>query len=153
MHKKNIEVVQGVDVYPVVQQMLIHQWKVLKDETTTASSATSNAASFVPPPSSTPQPPASTSRQGDSNPVQVPAVTRTIKNLLFRQQNTTSLTSQHNFLIADFNKFCNLTVSSSIINNFAFLSASPNHNINIKLATALHAPFNTSSYAFFIART
>ncbi|KAH6803697.1 Rad23 UV excision repair protein family [Perilla frutescens var. frutescens] len=32
--KKNIETVQGADVYPAAQQMLIHQGKVLKDETT-----------------------------------------------------------------------------------------------------------------------
>ncbi|KAL5553190.1 hypothetical protein UlMin_040591 [Ulmus minor] len=32
--KKNIEIVQGVDVYPAAQQMLIHQGKVLKDGTT-----------------------------------------------------------------------------------------------------------------------
>lgn len=32
--KKNIEAVQGSDVYPAGQQMLIHQGKVLKDETT-----------------------------------------------------------------------------------------------------------------------
>ncbi|KAL3637813.1 Ubiquitin receptor RAD23d [Castilleja foliolosa] len=32
--KKNIETVQGSDVYPATQQMLIHQGKVLKDETT-----------------------------------------------------------------------------------------------------------------------
>ncbi|XP_004489115.1 ubiquitin receptor RAD23d-like [Cicer arietinum] len=32
--KKNIEAVQGVDVYPAAQQMLIHQGKVLKDDTT-----------------------------------------------------------------------------------------------------------------------
>ncbi|OAY60403.1 ubiquitin receptor RAD23c [Manihot esculenta] len=32
--KKNIEIVQGVDIYPAVQQMLIHQGKVLKDDTT-----------------------------------------------------------------------------------------------------------------------
>ncbi|KAL8549783.1 hypothetical protein ACS0TY_008567 [Phlomoides rotata] len=32
--KKNIEAVQGFDVYPAGQQMLIHQGKVLKDETT-----------------------------------------------------------------------------------------------------------------------
>ncbi|XP_024026135.1 ubiquitin receptor RAD23d [Morus notabilis] len=32
--KKNIEVVQGADVYPASQQMLIHQGKVLKDVTT-----------------------------------------------------------------------------------------------------------------------
>nr|KYP59476.1 Putative DNA repair protein RAD23-4 [Cajanus cajan] len=32
--KKNIEAVQGVDVYPAAQQMLIHQGKVLKDATT-----------------------------------------------------------------------------------------------------------------------
>ncbi|KAK4393624.1 Ubiquitin receptor c [Sesamum angolense] len=32
--KKNIEMVQGADVYPASQQMLIHQGKVLKDATT-----------------------------------------------------------------------------------------------------------------------
>ncbi|CAI9766930.1 unnamed protein product [Fraxinus pennsylvanica] len=32
--KKNIETSQGSDVYPAAQQMLIHQGKVLKDETT-----------------------------------------------------------------------------------------------------------------------
>ena len=32
--KKNIETVQGTDVYPAAQQMLIHQGKVLKDGTT-----------------------------------------------------------------------------------------------------------------------
>ncbi|CAK9153659.1 unnamed protein product [Ilex paraguariensis] len=32
--KKNIETVQGSHVYPVSQQMLIHQGKVLKDGTT-----------------------------------------------------------------------------------------------------------------------
>ena len=32
--KKNIEEVQGSGVYPAAQQMLIHQGKVLKDETT-----------------------------------------------------------------------------------------------------------------------
>lgn len=32
--KKNIESVQGPDVYPAAQQMLIHQGKVLKDGTT-----------------------------------------------------------------------------------------------------------------------
>ncbi|KAL0343340.1 UNVERIFIED_CONTAM: Ubiquitin receptor c [Sesamum angustifolium] len=32
--KKNIETVQGADVYPASQQMLIHQGKVLKDATT-----------------------------------------------------------------------------------------------------------------------
>ncbi|XP_028108855.1 ubiquitin receptor RAD23c-like isoform X2 [Camellia sinensis] len=32
--KKNIECVQGADVYPAAQQMLIHQGKVLKDGTT-----------------------------------------------------------------------------------------------------------------------
>ncbi|CAJ2668852.1 unnamed protein product [Trifolium pratense] len=103
--KKNIEVVQGAAIYPAPQQMLIHQGKVLKDETTleenqvaensfvvimlsknkvsssgasAASSAPSNpaapAASSLPP-SSTPQPPASTARQGESNPEQAPAVT------------------------------------------------------------------------------
>lgn len=32
--KKSIETVQGTDVYPAAQQMLIHQGKVLKDGTT-----------------------------------------------------------------------------------------------------------------------
>lgn len=32
--KKNIETVQGADVYPAAKLMLIHQGKVLKDETT-----------------------------------------------------------------------------------------------------------------------
>ncbi|TYK09101.1 ubiquitin receptor RAD23c-like [Cucumis melo var. makuwa] len=32
--KKNIETVQGADVYPAAQQMLIHQGKVLKDSST-----------------------------------------------------------------------------------------------------------------------
>ena len=32
--KKTIETVQGADVYPSAQQMLIHQGKVLKDGTT-----------------------------------------------------------------------------------------------------------------------
>lgn len=32
--KKNIEIVQGSDAYPAVQQMLIHQGKVLTDDTT-----------------------------------------------------------------------------------------------------------------------
>lgn len=32
--KKTIEVAQGAGVYPAVQQMLIHQGKVLKDDTT-----------------------------------------------------------------------------------------------------------------------
>lgn len=32
--KKSIETVQGADVYPAAQQMLIHQGKVLKDGTT-----------------------------------------------------------------------------------------------------------------------
>lgn len=32
--KKNIESVQGADVYPAAQLMLIHQGKVLKDDTT-----------------------------------------------------------------------------------------------------------------------
>lgn len=31
--KKKIEKVQGSDIYPAAQQMLIHQGKVLKDET------------------------------------------------------------------------------------------------------------------------
>lgn len=32
--KKNIETVQGPDVYPAALQMLIYQGKVLKDDTT-----------------------------------------------------------------------------------------------------------------------
>lgn len=32
--KKTIETIQGADVYPAAQQMLIHQGKVLKDNTT-----------------------------------------------------------------------------------------------------------------------
>lgn len=97
--KKNIEGAQGAAVYPAVQQMLIHQGKVLKDETTleenqvaensfivimlsknkvssSGASAASAAppaaqpASSLPPPSSTPQPPASTVGQGESNPAQ-----------------------------------------------------------------------------------
>ena len=32
--KKNIETAQGASVYPAEQQMLIHQGKVLKDDTT-----------------------------------------------------------------------------------------------------------------------
>ncbi|XP_056843694.1 ubiquitin receptor RAD23c-like isoform X2 [Raphanus sativus] len=32
--KKNIETVQGADVYPAAKLMLIYQGKVLKDETT-----------------------------------------------------------------------------------------------------------------------
>lgn len=32
--KKHIETVQGADVYPAAQQLLIHQGKVLKDVTT-----------------------------------------------------------------------------------------------------------------------
>jgi len=34
--KKNIESVQGADVYPAEKQMLIHQGKVLKDTSTLA---------------------------------------------------------------------------------------------------------------------
>ena len=32
--KRIIETIQGSDVYPAAQQMLIHQGKVLKDDTT-----------------------------------------------------------------------------------------------------------------------
>lgn len=99
--KKNIEGAQGAAVYPAAQQMLIHQGKVLKDETTleenqvaensfvvimlsknkvssSGASAASAAppaaqpASSLPPPSSTPQPPASTVGQGESNLAQGP---------------------------------------------------------------------------------
>ncbi|KAG4110765.1 hypothetical protein ERO13_D13G067200v2 [Gossypium hirsutum] len=42
--KKNIETVQGADVYPAAQQMLIYKGKVLKDDTTLAeSSVTENS--------------------------------------------------------------------------------------------------------------
>ncbi|EOY02082.1 Rad23 UV excision repair protein family isoform 2 [Theobroma cacao] len=42
--KKNIETVQGADVYPAAQQMLIHKGKVLKDDTTLAeNSVTENS--------------------------------------------------------------------------------------------------------------
>ena len=34
--KKNIESIQGADVYPAEKQMLIHQGKVLKDTSTLA---------------------------------------------------------------------------------------------------------------------
>ncbi|XP_060182693.1 ubiquitin receptor RAD23c-like [Lycium barbarum] len=87
--KKNIETVQGSDVYPAAQQMLIHQGKVLKDGTTLEEnkvgesnfivvmltksksssgegSATSTAATAKTPQSSTPAPsstPASTAAQ------------------------------------------------------------------------------------------
>ncbi|MBA0751645.1 hypothetical protein Gogos_000557 [Gossypium gossypioides] len=42
--KKNIETVQGADVYPAAQQMLIYKGKVLKDDTTLAeNSVTENS--------------------------------------------------------------------------------------------------------------
>ncbi|XWS23248.1 hypothetical protein CRYUN_Cryun29cG0105200 [Craigia yunnanensis] len=42
--KKNIEIVQGADVYPAAQQILIHKGKVLKDDTTLAeNSVTENS--------------------------------------------------------------------------------------------------------------
>ncbi|GFP85305.1 ubiquitin receptor rad23d [Phtheirospermum japonicum] len=44
--KKNIETVQGSDVYPAEKQMLIHQGKVLKDETTLAENSVADQ-SFV----------------------------------------------------------------------------------------------------------
>ncbi|XP_022733102.1 ubiquitin receptor RAD23c-like isoform X2 [Durio zibethinus] len=63
--KKNIETVQGADVYPAAQQMLIHKGKVLKDGTTLAeNSVTENSFIVImltkapqassPPPASTP---------------------------------------------------------------------------------------------------
>ncbi|MED6159514.1 Ubiquitin receptor RAD23d [Stylosanthes scabra] len=79
--KRNIEGAQGVDVYPASQQMLIHQGKMLKDDTTLednkskvsssgASSASSTSANqatqpasslpLTSVPSSTSQPPTST---------------------------------------------------------------------------------------------
>ncbi|KAL3640442.1 Ubiquitin receptor RAD23d [Castilleja foliolosa] len=77
--KKNIETVQGSDVYPAGQQMLIHQGKVLKDETTlkennvadqsfvvimlSKKASSSGAAAVSASPSSTPQPVSNTSQQ------------------------------------------------------------------------------------------
>ncbi|OVA05001.1 Ubiquitin-associated domain/translation elongation factor EF-Ts [Macleaya cordata] len=87
--KKNIETIQGTDVYPAAQQMLIHQGKVLKDATTMdenkvsensflvimltkskasssgASTTTASPASLAPPASSQPttSTPASTTPQ------------------------------------------------------------------------------------------
>ncbi|KAL8034496.1 hypothetical protein ABFX02_12G032600 [Erythranthe guttata] len=79
--KKNIETVQGSDIYPAGQQMLIHQGKVLKDDTTleannvaeksfvvimlTKSKASSSGAAPAPAPaapSSTAQPVSNTSQ-------------------------------------------------------------------------------------------
>ncbi|KAG9151444.1 hypothetical protein Leryth_015060 [Lithospermum erythrorhizon] len=45
--KKNIETVQGADVYPAAQQMIIHQGKVLKDETTLEESKVSEGSFIV----------------------------------------------------------------------------------------------------------
>ncbi|KAG5088289.1 hypothetical protein JHK86_000901 [Glycine max] len=42
--KKNIETVQGADVYPAAQQMLIHQGKVLKDGTTLEENKTKSSS-------------------------------------------------------------------------------------------------------------
>ncbi|KAI3497895.1 hypothetical protein L1887_33507 [Cichorium endivia] len=67
--KKNIETVQGPDVYPAVQQMLIHQGKILKDDTTMEENQVSENSFFVimlskapktktaPPPTPVPSPP------------------------------------------------------------------------------------------------
>ncbi|KAK7394148.1 hypothetical protein VNO78_14667 [Psophocarpus tetragonolobus] len=77
--KKNIEAAQGANVYPAVQQMLIHQGKVLNDATTLKenkvvennfvvimlSKATQPQSSL--PPTSTSQPPASAVGRGESN--------------------------------------------------------------------------------------
>ncbi|XVE53309.1 hypothetical protein DITRI_Ditri02bG0193700 [Diplodiscus trichospermus] len=45
--KKNIETVQGTDVYPAAQQMLIHKGKVLKDETTLAENSVAENSFIV----------------------------------------------------------------------------------------------------------
>ncbi|XP_062106296.1 ubiquitin receptor RAD23d-like [Humulus lupulus] len=45
--KKNIEAVQGADVYPASQQMLIHQGKVLKDTTTLEENAVAENSFIV----------------------------------------------------------------------------------------------------------
>ncbi|PON93479.1 UV excision repair protein Rad [Trema orientale] len=45
--KKNIETVQGADVYPASQQMLIHQGKVLKDTTTLEENAVAENSFIV----------------------------------------------------------------------------------------------------------
>ncbi|KAG9145284.1 hypothetical protein Leryth_008220 [Lithospermum erythrorhizon] len=45
--KKIIETVQGADVYPAAQQMIIHQGKVLKDETTLEESKVSEGSFIV----------------------------------------------------------------------------------------------------------
>ncbi|XP_043716366.1 ubiquitin receptor RAD23c-like isoform X5 [Telopea speciosissima] len=86
--KKNIESVQGLDAYPAVQQMLIHQGKVLKDATTLDENKVSENSFLVimltkaplagsaPPtstPVSTPQAPAPTSAPPAAAPVPIPA--------------------------------------------------------------------------------
>ncbi|XP_010263555.1 PREDICTED: ubiquitin receptor RAD23c-like isoform X2 [Nelumbo nucifera] len=102
--KKNIETVQGPDVYPAGQQMLIHQGKVLKDATTLdenkvsensflvimltknkGSSGGTSTASAAPTsqtpqtsaaaPTTTPQPPVATSAPLPSAPAPAPAPT------------------------------------------------------------------------------
>ncbi|XP_034923932.1 ubiquitin receptor RAD23d isoform X1 [Populus alba] len=45
--KKNIESVQGGDVYPAAQQMLVYQGKVLKDDTTLDENKVSESSFFV----------------------------------------------------------------------------------------------------------
>ncbi|XP_011035052.1 PREDICTED: ubiquitin receptor RAD23d-like isoform X4 [Populus euphratica] len=45
--KKNIESVQGADVYPAAQQMLVYQGKVLKDDTTLDENKVSESSFFV----------------------------------------------------------------------------------------------------------
>ncbi|XWS64319.1 hypothetical protein CRYUN_Cryun06bG0176100 [Craigia yunnanensis] len=45
--KKNIEIVQGADVYPAAQQMLIHKGKVLKDDTTLAENSVAENSFIV----------------------------------------------------------------------------------------------------------
>ncbi|XP_039039203.1 ubiquitin receptor RAD23c-like [Hibiscus syriacus] len=45
--KKNIETVQGSDVYPASQQMLIHKGKVLKDDTTLAENSVAENSFIV----------------------------------------------------------------------------------------------------------
>ncbi|KAB5561103.1 hypothetical protein DKX38_006060 [Salix brachista] len=45
--KKNIESVQGADVYPAAQQMLVYQGKVLKDDTTLDENKVAESSFFV----------------------------------------------------------------------------------------------------------
>ncbi|XAR55826.1 hypothetical protein NMG60_11036036 [Bertholletia excelsa] len=91
--KKNIETVQGVDVYPASQQMLIYQGKVLKDGTTleenkvaessfvvvmlakTKSSSGEGSTTSTAPASKTPQTSATPAAAATPAPAPAPAVT------------------------------------------------------------------------------